>query len=59
MMTMIRVVAQSFCAGCIVNEKGMIYQTAPILRKFSGQHLVSLKRWCEYKGFELSVMGED
>lgn len=31
----------------IVELEGLIIETAPILRRFQGQHLENLKRWIE------------
>jgi len=43
-MTLYRIITNKFTAGVEV-EKGIIINTAPILRKFKGQKIDSLKRW--------------
>lgn len=43
-----------FVAGILVNHKGVVYKTAPILKRFSFWNLWKVRQYCENKHWKLS-----
>lgn len=42
-----RVEMTYMCAGVITNEKGIIIETAPILKWGIGKHINAVEKWCK------------
>lgn len=50
-INLMRITAPHYCAGAALGSDGRVFDSAPILWGFIGQHRAQLEKYCLHRGY--------